>query len=102
MHLDITLFGGIPNVAPEILVGVRGPASPLPQALETFCDGHGITNVGGRTLSTPEETNKGKELCTRDRLTAVEFTIARENRFQTPPSVDHDQSISTPPIPRVF
>ena len=102
MNLDITLFGGISNVAPKILIGAWNPALPLLQASKTFRDSHGITDVGGRALRTPEETQESLELCTRDSLAAIESTITREHRFQTPPSVDHDKTIPTSPIPWVF
>ena len=45
MNFNITLFGGIPNGAPEILVGVRNTALAQTEATKPFKDSHGVTNV---------------------------------------------------------
>ena len=81
MDFNITLSGGIPKEAPEILIGAWNPVLSLPQALKAFGDSHGITDVGSRAFSALKETQESLELCTRNSMAAIESPIAREHRF---------------------
>ena len=71
MNFNITLFGGLPNGAPEILVGVRNTALAQTEATKPFKDSHGVTNVRGRALGALKEAQESLKLRAGNRLATV-------------------------------